>query len=233
MGRGSPLCAKLRERIVSQFKDNFSQRKIAKNLGLSPSAVHNIVKRFRVSREVSECKGQGWKPLLNACDYRALRRYCLRNRHATMMDIATWAREYFGKSLSLNTVCRCIKKCNLKCYYANRKAFINFEKKRHRVLRAQSHLRWTERLFSGQMSLHFCLFFGKTDIGFYMPKMKKKTFRLLKTKSAKTSLWWYGGASVPTAWVICIYEKVPLMQRLKNSTCKIATIDFLSLKFWL
>ena len=32
MGCGSPLCAKLCETIVSQFKDNVSQRKIAKNL---------------------------------------------------------------------------------------------------------------------------------------------------------------------------------------------------------
>ena len=120
MGCGSPLCAKLCERIVSQFKDNVSQRKIANNLGLSPSTVHNIVKRFRESGEISVRKGQGRKPLLNARDHRALRRYCLRNRHATMMDIATWAQEYFGKSLSLNTVRRCIKKCNLKLYYAKR-----------------------------------------------------------------------------------------------------------------
>ena len=33
--------------------------------------------------------------------------YCLRNRHATMMDIAKWAWEYFGKPLSLNKVCCC------------------------------------------------------------------------------------------------------------------------------
>ena len=38
MGHGSPLCAKLQERTVSQFK------------GLSPSTFHNIVKRFRESR---------------------------------------------------------------------------------------------------------------------------------------------------------------------------------------
>ena len=29
--------------------------------------------------------------------------------------------------------------------------------------------------FSGQTSPHFSLFFGKTDIGFYVPKMKKTT----------------------------------------------------------
>ena len=164
MGHGSPLCAKLCERIVSQFKDNVSQRKIANNLGLSPSTVHNIVKRFRESGEISVRKGQGRKPLLNARDHRALRRYCLRNRHATMMDIATWAREYFGKSLSLNTVHRCIKKCNLKLYYAKRKAFINFAQKRRRVLWARSHLRWTERqwkcvLWSDEST--FQLVFGK------------------------------------------------------------------------
>ena len=71
MSRGSALCAKLHEKIVSQFKDNVSQRKIPKNFGLLPSTVHNIVKRFRESGEISVRKGQGWKPLLNARDHRA------------------------------------------------------------------------------------------------------------------------------------------------------------------
>ena len=56
--------AKLRERIVSQFKDNFSQRKIAMNFGLSPSTVHNVVKMLRESGEILVCKGQGQKLLL-------------------------------------------------------------------------------------------------------------------------------------------------------------------------
>ena len=62
-----------------------------------------------------------------------------------MMDIATWARENFGKSLSLNTDRHCIKKCNLKLYYLKRKASINYVQKCHQVLWAQSNLRWTER----------------------------------------------------------------------------------------
>ena len=56
MCHGSPLCVKLCERIISQFKDNVSQRKIAKNLGISASTVHNIVKSFRESGEISVCK---------------------------------------------------------------------------------------------------------------------------------------------------------------------------------
>ena len=89
------------------------------------------MKRFRESGEISVRKGQGWKLLLNSRDHRTLRRYCLKNCHATMMDIATWAWEYFGKSLSLNIVRRCIKKCNLKLYYAKWKAFINYNNNRH------------------------------------------------------------------------------------------------------
>ena len=69
IGRGSPLRVKHREIIVSQFKDSVFQRKIAKNLGLSPSAVYNIVKRFRKSGEISVSKGQELKLLLNVHDH--------------------------------------------------------------------------------------------------------------------------------------------------------------------
>ena len=85
------LCqTSLREFSVS------SKCKIAKNSGISPSTVHNIVKRSRQSGEILVQKSQGQKQLLNACDPQGiLRRYCLRNCHATMMDIAIWAWEYF------------------------------------------------------------------------------------------------------------------------------------------
>ena len=71
----------------------------------SPPTVHNIVKRFRESGEISVSKGQGWKPLLNARDHRALR-YCLRNCHAIMMDIATWTLENQYHSTQSTTASR-------------------------------------------------------------------------------------------------------------------------------
>ena len=42
-------------------------------------------------------------------------------------------------------------------------------------------------MFSDQTSSHFNLFLGKTDIGFYVPKMKK-AIQTVATESAKTSL---------------------------------------------
>ena len=116
---------------------------------------------------------------------------------AKMMDIATWAQEYFGKSLSLNTVCHCIKKCNLKLYFSKMKAFIHFALKRHRVLWARSHLRPKD---SGNVFHEFHIsgcFWKKTDIGFYVPKMKK-TIQTVTNKRCKTSL--FDGRGVHLSW---------------------------------
>ena len=89
-----------------------------------PTTIHNIVKRFRESREISVCVGQGRKPQVNVHDLWALRWHCIRNHHAAVLNIATWAQEYFRKLLSLNTVCCCIKKCNLKlCYSRSRRNY--------------------------------------------------------------------------------------------------------------
>ena len=59
---------------LSVSSKSVSQCKIAKNLGLSRSTVHNIVKKFRKLRELLVRKGQGRKSLLIAHDNRALRR---------------------------------------------------------------------------------------------------------------------------------------------------------------
>ena len=144
MARGSPLCGQLREKIVEQFKNNVPQRTIARNLGISSSTVHNIIKRFRESGEITACKRQGRKPTLNARDLRFLRRHCIKNRHQCVKDITTWAQEHFRKPLSVNTVRRYIRKCNLKLYYAKQKPFINNTQKRRRLLWARAHLRWTD-----------------------------------------------------------------------------------------
>ena len=106
-----------------------------------------------------------------------------------MMDVATRARKYIEKSLSLKTVCCCIKKCNLKLYYAKRKAFLNSAQKRRQVHlcpKSSEMDRKTEETYSsGQISPHFSLFLGKTDVGFYVPKMKNTIQTLASVKVQK------------------------------------------------
>ncbi len=86
MGRGSPVCQQIREKIIEMFKNNVPQRKIGRDLDISPSTVHNIIKRFKESGGISVRKGQGRKPKLNNRDLRSLRRHCIKNRHSSISD---------------------------------------------------------------------------------------------------------------------------------------------------
>ncbi|KAK3565374.1 hypothetical protein QTP86_007104 [Hemibagrus guttatus] len=141
MGRGSPIPPMLRRKIVEQYQKGVSQRKIAKSLKLSPSTVHNIIQRFRESGTISVRKGQGRKTILDPRDLRALRRHCITYRNATVMEITTWAQEYFQKTLSVNTIHRAIHRCRLKLYRSKNKPYLNMIQRR--FLWAKANLKWT------------------------------------------------------------------------------------------
>ncbi|KAK3574259.1 hypothetical protein QTP86_004397 [Hemibagrus guttatus] len=143
MGRGSPIPPMLRRKIVEQYQKGVSQRKIANSLKLSSSTVHNIIQRFRESGTISVRKGQGRKTILDARDLRALRRHCITYRNATVMEITTWAQEYFQKTLSVNTIHRAIRRCRLKLYRSKKKPYLNMIQKRRHFLWAKAHLKWT------------------------------------------------------------------------------------------
>ncbi len=161
MGRGSPIPPMLRRKIVEQYQKGVSQRKIAKSLKLSSSTVHNIIQRFRESGTISVHKGQGRKTILDARDLRALRRHCITYRNATVMEITTWAQEYFQKTLSVNTIHRAIRRCRLKLYRSKKKPYLNMIQKRRRFLWAKAHLKWTVakwKLFCGQTNQNLKFF---------------------------------------------------------------------------
>ncbi|KAK3565998.1 hypothetical protein QTP86_024206 [Hemibagrus guttatus] len=143
MGRGSPIPPMLRPKIVEQYQKGVSQRKIAKSLKLSSSTVHDIIQSFRESGTISVRKGQGRQTILDARDLRALRRHCIIYRNATVMEITTWAQEYFQKTLSVNTIHRAIRRCRLKLYRSKKKPYLNMIQKRRRFLWAKAHLKWT------------------------------------------------------------------------------------------
>ncbi len=70
-----------------------------------------------------------------------------------IIDIAKWAQEYFQKPLLVNTICHAICRCQLKLYHAKSKPYVNMVQKRHCVLWAKAHLKWTVskwKVFHGQ-----------------------------------------------------------------------------------
>ncbi|KAK3508628.1 hypothetical protein QTP70_000915 [Hemibagrus guttatus] len=99
--------------------------------------------RFRESGTISVCKGQGRKTILDARDLQALRRHCITYRNATVMEITTWAQEYFQKTLSVNTIHRAIRRRRLKLYRSKKKPYLNMIQKCRRFLWAKAHLKWT------------------------------------------------------------------------------------------
>ncbi len=105
--------------------------------------MHNIIKRFIETGEISVRKGPGWRPLLDPCGLRALRRHCITHRHDSLIVIIKWAQEYFQKPLAVNTIRRAICRCQLKLYHVKRKPYVNMVQKRRRVLWAKAHLKWT------------------------------------------------------------------------------------------
>ncbi len=128
---------------MEYFKNNVPQRQIAKVLQISSLTVHNIIKRFRKTGDVSVRKGQGQIPLLDAHGLQALRRHCITHRHDFVIDITKWAQEYFQKPLSVNTIRHAICRCQLKLYHAKRKPHVNMVQKRCRVLWAKASLKRT------------------------------------------------------------------------------------------
>ncbi len=84
--------------------------------------LHNIIKRFRETGEISVRKEQGRRPLLDARSLRALRRHCITHWHDSVIDITKWAHDYFQKPLSVNTILRAICRCQLKLYHAKKEA---------------------------------------------------------------------------------------------------------------
>ncbi len=122
--------------LWNTFKNNVSQCQIAKALPIS--SVNNIIKIFRKTGEISVCKGQGRRPLLDA-----LRQHRITHRHDYVIEITKWAQEYFQNPLFLNTIHRAICRCQLKLYHAKRKPYVNIVQKQHHVLWAKAHLKWT------------------------------------------------------------------------------------------
>ena len=134
-----------------------------RDLDISPSTVHNIIKRFKESGGISVRKGQGPKPKLNNRDLRSLRRHCIKNRHSSISDITTWAQDYFGKPLSSTTMRNYIHKCQLKLYCAKKKPYVNHVQKRHRLLWAWDGPSHSGNVYCDKTNQYFRSFLEEMD----------------------------------------------------------------------
>ena len=108
-------------KILEQFQKNVAQGKIGKTLKIPPFTVHNIIRRFRESEGQVVHREKGRWSKLNEHDLGEFMWHYIKNRYDSLLDITAWAREHLQKTLSGNTVCCAIHKCNLKLYHPKKK----------------------------------------------------------------------------------------------------------------
>src|SRR4029434_3569782 len=170
------------------MRPNVSQRKIGRDLDISPSTVHNTIKRFKESGGIPVHRGQGCKPKLNNRYLRSLRRHCIKNRHSSISDIPTWAQDYFGKPLSSTTTRSYIHKWQLQLYSAKRKPYVNRVQNCRRLFWARRHLGWTitqwKHVLWSDESV-FQVFFWKKWTPCALAQKRKGPSRLLPATSPK------------------------------------------------
>ncbi len=197
--------------LRSQDKHN---KKNCKEFEVIIIYVYNIIQRLRESGTISVRKGQGRKTLLDARDLRALRRHCITYRNATVMEITTWAQEYFQKTLSVNTIHRAIRRWRLKLYRSKKKPYLNMIQKRRCFLWAKAHLKWTVAkwktvLWSDESK--FEVFLENWDAMSSGLKWTRTTQVVISAQFRSLHLWWYGVAWVRVAWAAYTSGKAPSM----------------------
>ena len=127
MGQGS------HQQKIQQFKNNIPQPGSAMILDISPSTVHNIIKRFRESREISNVLN-----IHDLSDSNALKLACFCD------GITTWSQEYLYNPLSISTVRRNIHKCKFRPCHAQWKSYVSNIQKLDQLLWAWPPLKWTD-----------------------------------------------------------------------------------------
>ncbi len=143
MGRGSPIPPMLRRKIVEQYQKGVSQKKLQRVW-----SYHHlqciISSKDSENLEQSLCvRVKAGKPYWMPVIFGPLDGTAITYRNATVMEITTWAQEYFQKTLSVNTIHRAIRRCRLKLYRSKKKPYLNMIQKRRRFLWAKAHLKWT------------------------------------------------------------------------------------------
>ncbi len=159
--------------------------------------MHNIIKRFRETGEISVHKGQGQGLLVDVRGLRASDDTVSFIGIDSVIDITKWAQEYFQKPLSVNPICRAICRCQLKLYHAKREPCVNMVQKHRRVLWAKTPLTWTVSKWKS------VLWSDESKFDILVGNHRRRVLRAKEEgdlpvcyqRSVQIQhLWWYGGA---------------------------------------
>lgn len=116
MVRGSPLSLDLRKAIINLSDSGQSGCQIAKSLSISRYTIRNIIKNKKQTGNVDPKPRSGSKPKATKTDLRALRKIAKANRRNNCGELALLWSETAGKTFSLSTTNRSLKKIGFGFY---------------------------------------------------------------------------------------------------------------------
>ncbi len=99
MGWSSPICERVRKKIVEYFKSNVPSTSNCKACQSHHIQCITSSKDSEKLEKISLRKGQGPKTFVGCLWSSALRRHCNTHWHDSVIDITKWAQEYFQKPL--------------------------------------------------------------------------------------------------------------------------------------
>ncbi len=158
--------------------------------------MHNIIKRFRETWEISVRKGQGQRHLLDARGLRALRWHCITHWHDSVIDITKWAQEYFQKPLSVNNP-PCHLQMPTKALSCKKEAICEHGPEAPSCPVGQGSFKmdcFKVEVFYGQTSPNLTFLLEITDAVSSGLKRSETFQRVISVQFKSQHLWWYGGA---------------------------------------
>lgn len=119
----TPISLDLRERIIVAYEEGDTQDEIADRFLVSQATVSRIIRLFESQGHVVPQKPGGKKPIINEEDYPFIKAIVNERPDMSLTEIAEKVSVGLGKPLlSQPTICRVLKKLNLKRKKKSRQA---------------------------------------------------------------------------------------------------------------
>ena len=154
-----PLSIIQRAQIIALLEEGFSQRYIARQIGVNQSAVSRIGARYRQTGELEPADGQGRRRMTTVREDRAITRFVEVNPVTTARRIGDAVLP--GRQISDQTLRNRLHEVGLRSRSRARVPSLTITHRRARLEYARGHIEWTERQWANVLftdESRFCLF---------------------------------------------------------------------------
>jgi len=100
--------------IITAYEDGQTQREIADRFDVSQSSVSRLINKFVSEGHIIPVKREGAAPILTDDDHLVIREIINNESDLTLLEISKRIEDRLGKSVSLTTVHRVLKKLNIR-----------------------------------------------------------------------------------------------------------------------